>query len=116
MDQLIKHVTFILLHGPDMSSTIGQLLQSTLEYYALETGLPGDPMRLPSVTYTTPNTWINNTLYFMDKYQMHINSTISGLDKWLSDDVFLMEILKGYGSDTTMAIINKVRLHLRVVT
>jgi hypothetical protein len=61
--QLVGHVTLLLLHGPDAVSLTGQLLRLSLEYYALESGLPGDPLGLPSIDYVTNSTWISQTIH-----------------------------------------------------
>lgn len=114
--QLIRHVSLILQHGQSNVSTTGKLLLSTIEYNALETGYSGDPLGIPPVQYTTKNTWIGNTLQFMHKYDIRIQSSLSGLAHWTTNDLYIMEILSNYGSGTTMAIINKVRMYLGVVT
>lgn len=105
-----------MLHGPDTTSTTGQLLRATIEYNALKTGCSGNPLNIPPVKYTTRSTWIHKTLYFMNKYNIRINTDIPGLEPWTQNEVFIMEILNNYGSDTTMAVLNKVRMHLRITT
>lgn len=116
ISQLSQHIAFLLQHGPTVESNTGKLLRSTLEYNALETGYPGDPLCIPLVTYTTPQTWISNTLHFMAKYNIQIRSDITGLESWISQDTYIMEQLNDYGTVNTLRTINKVRLYLRVVT
>lgn len=96
--QLIGHITLLLLHGPDSQSTTGKLLRISLEYYALESGLYGDPLQLPFVDYTTPNTWIANTISFLRECSIVIKSDVSGLERWRQDDEFIMEKMRYFFS------------------
>lgn len=116
LEQLLQHVSLILQYGPDKASTTGMLLRSTIEHNVLETGYSGDPIQIPSVPYVTPNTWISHTIASLNKYNIKINSDISRLHTWTHDDVFIMEAFRDYGSATTQTILNKVRMHLQVVT
>lgn len=116
ISQLSQHIAFLLQHGPTAESNTGKLLRSTLEYNALKTGYPGDPLCIPLVTYTTLQTWISNTLHFMAKYNIQIRLDITGLEFWISQDTYIMEQLNDYGTVNTLRTINKVRLYLRVVT
>jgi hypothetical protein len=79
IQQLINHLNLIILHGPDTSSMTHQLLRVTIESYALEAGLPGDPAKLPGVSYTTKKCWITQTLYYMEKYNISLSSDFQGL-------------------------------------
>lgn len=72
IQQFISHLQLIMIHGPDASSMTRRLLQITMETYALEAGLPGDPASLPCVKYTTPRCWITQTLQSMEKYNISI--------------------------------------------
>ena len=114
--QLISHISLILIHGPDKTTITHDLLRSTLEYYALETGLPGDPLGLPNTSYVTKNTWIGQTLASMRKFNINIHSDIPGLDKWGIGDSFIMAKLQYLLSPNTLSMVNKVRMYLRVVT
>jgi hypothetical protein len=116
VEQLIQHILIILQHGPDRETTTGKLLRCTIEYNALETGFPGDPLWIPWVSYTTQNTWIRNTLWHMKKYNIGISSDLERLQEWTEEDTFLMEQLQEYGTDATKVIINKVRMYLRITT
>jgi hypothetical protein len=116
VEQLIKHICVLLQHGPEYDSATGMLLRCTIEYNALETGYSGDPLQIPGVSYTTNNTWISNTLLQMNKYSIRISSNIPRLHEWTNNDSFIMEHLQDYGRVTTKAIINRVRMYLRVVT
>lgn len=87
-----------------------------MEYYSLESGLPGDPLSLPVVSYVTANTWISCTIQGMRKYDIEIRSGLSGLETWSEKDIFIMDCVSAYASESTLATINKVRMFLRVVT
>jgi hypothetical protein len=92
------------------------MLRATIEHNILEHGHSCDPLQVPSVSYSTPNTWISNTIVYLNKYRIKITSDIPRLSPWMSKDVFIMEELATYGAANTMASINKVRMYLRVVT
>jgi len=94
VQQLIHHVNILLIHGPDHKSVTNRLLRSTLEYHALETGLPGDPLLLPAVSYSTQKTWIHQTLHSLSKFGVNIYSDIEGLALWGSNDSFIMEKIR----------------------
>jgi hypothetical protein len=117
IEQFIAHVGIILQHGHHHSSITGMLLRTSFEYYAIETGLPGDPLQLPCVQYVTQNTWVGNTLQFMQRFHVTISSDISGLSSWTSNDSYIMQLFLALTTTTsTLVILNKVRLYLRVVT
>lgn len=116
VEQLVSHVSILLQHGPDDTSTTRKLIHTTLEYYALEAGLPGDPLSLPAVTYTTTKTWIHQTLRGMRKFNLEIKSGLSGVIPWCANDQFIMDLLSRYASGPTLATLNKVRMYLKVVT
>jgi hypothetical protein len=77
-----------------------------LEFYALESGLSGDPLGLPSVDYVTPNTWISQTIKSLRKYNIEIPTDVSGLQDWCKDDIFFMERMCLYFSGSVLATIN----------
>lgn len=53
----------------------------------------------------------------MKKYKVRIFSDISGLSTWTMHNAFIMQILcSSVTSSSTLSILNKVRLYLRVVT
>jgi hypothetical protein len=106
LTQLFGHVILLLLHGPDSTSITGQLISSSLEFYALESGLSGDPLGLPSVDYVTPNTWISQTIKSLRKYNIEIPTDVSGLQDWCKDDIFFMERMCLYFSGSVLATIN----------
>jgi Reverse transcriptase (RNA-dependent DNA polymerase). len=114
--QLISHVQLLLQHGNETDTLTGQLLRATFEYHALEMGLPGDPLTMQVNEYGTLNTWISHTIRQLHKYDMRVASDISGLCSWTHGDRFIMEILSAQSTDGDLAIINKVRMYLRVVT
>jgi hypothetical protein len=114
--QLLGHLNLILLHGHDSQSMTGKLLRISLEYYALEAGLPGDPLQLPFIEYATPNTWIGHTLSSLRQYEIIIKSDVAGLEQWRQGDVFIMEKMRMFFSGPILGTINKVRLYLKVVT
>jgi hypothetical protein len=116
IQQLISHLNLIILHGPDTSLMTHQLLRVTMETYTLETGIPGDPAKLPGVSYTTRNCWITQTLHDMKQYNISLSSDFEGLSSWCHDDIFIMDRMRKLYSGNTLAIINKVRMYLRVVT
>jgi hypothetical protein len=116
IEQLIQHLGLIMQHGPDQTSTTGRLLRATLEYYALDTGLSGDPLSLPYAEYATRKTWISTTITALRKHGISISSGGHGLTRWCSNDTFIMEHLFNKLPYSTLCIVNKVRLYLRVVT
>jgi hypothetical protein len=61
IEQLISHIGLILQHG-HVKSITGSLLRTTFEHYALEAGIPGDPLQLPYLPYTTQQTWVGTTI------------------------------------------------------
>jgi exonuclease III len=115
VEQLTQHLHLLMLHGPAEGSITGQLLRSTLEYMALETGCSGDPLNLPQVHYITKNTWAAQTIASLWKFNIDIRSDIGGLLPWCQGDVFIMEKLQNL-PPATLSVINKVRMHLRVNT
>lgn len=116
VQQLLGHVSLLLQHGPNENTITHKLLRSSLESYALETGLSGDPLQMPWVPYATPDTWVSQTLKSMHKFNISISSGIQGLQKWSTNDIFIMEKMGYFYSGQALATINKVRLYLRVVT
>jgi hypothetical protein len=116
IQQLCQHINLLMIHGPDKESITHKLLKASLETYALESGLPGDPLSHPSVPYVTRNTWVAQTLQSMKKFDSSITSDIVGLQKWCKNDIFLMDRMGLFFSGTTLEVINKVRLYLRIVT
>jgi hypothetical protein len=116
IEQLSAHVSILLLHGPDKASITGSLLRSTLETYALESGLPGDPLAMHGLEYVTANTWIHQTIQAMHKYNITLHSDIDQLKVWMQSDTFIMQAFRRSFSARKLGILNKVRLHLRVVT
>jgi hypothetical protein len=116
IEQLINHVGMILQHGHDHNSITGALLRASLEYYALESGLPGEPLQLPEKPYTTQRTWVFNTITAMRKHKVKVFSDIPGLSTWMTNDEFIMLLLPQVTDNTTLHILNKVRMYLRVVT
>lgn len=110
MSQLTSHINILLIHGPDSNSITGQLLRISLEYYALETGLGGDPLQLPSVDYVKTDTWIAQTIYMLRQHNIDIKSDVPGLEIWRQGDMFIMEKMMHYFSGQTLITINKVRM------
>jgi Reverse transcriptase (RNA-dependent DNA polymerase). len=117
IEQFVSHIGMLLQHGHQHTSLTGLLLRTSLEYYAVEAGLPGDPLRLPEVQYVTQQTWIFNTIKAMRTYRVHISSDIPSLLPWTTNDIFLMQLFDSQQiSRGTLRTLNKVRLYLRVVT
>jgi hypothetical protein len=101
-------------HGPDQTSTTGQLLHLTIEYHALEVGMSGDPLSLLTVTYTTKHTWISHTIASLHGFKITLHSDIPGLHSWCDNNIFIMERLNSKLPASALAIINKVCLYLHV--
>lgn len=116
IQQLLSHIYLLLIHGPDEDTITHQLLRTTLEAYALEAGLPGDPLMLQGKDYVTQDTWILQTLHLLRKYDISLYSGFGGLQSWCQNDRFLMDRLALLYSGSSLAILNKVRLYLKVVT
>jgi len=115
-EQLSAHVSLLLQHGPYPDSVTGQLLEASMEYHCLETGLEGDPLLLPVKEYTTDNTWIKNTLTACRKYSIVICSGKAGLIKWATNDSMIMDLFLYMDNTALLRIINKVRMYLRITT
>jgi Reverse transcriptase (RNA-dependent DNA polymerase). len=116
IEQLTQHIGLLMQHGPDRQTTTGQLLRSTLEYYALEAGLPGDPLSFPALGYTTKNTWISQTIGSLRQFRIQMKSDTQGLSPWCQDDIFIMQVMYERTKLPELALLNKVRLYLRIVT
>jgi len=88
--QTIDHVLTILQHGHSETVT-GNLLRTSLEYMALESGMPGDPMNLPihDISWISEKTWMDSTLRAMDGMGISIETNMTGLKKWTNNDSFL---------------------------
>lgn len=116
IEQLTKQIEILIQHGHEHGSYTRQLIQMTLEYYSLESGLEGDPLTLPPVQYTTTNTWIHQVIKGLRKHNIKIHSGMKGLEQWCANDRFIMDQMAKCYSVSTLSVINKVRLYLRVVT
>ena len=116
-DQTIDHISTLLQHGHSPSIT-GSLLRTSLEYLAIESGLPGDPMSLPvhDISWISEKTWIDTTLKALEDKNISIGSSIKGLKEWSNQDAFLMEKATHYLSGIDINIFNKVRMYLQVAT
>ena len=115
--QTIDHVITMLQHGHTETVT-GSLLRTSLEYMAIEVGLPGDPMNLPihDISWISDKTWIYTTLRAMDVMGLDIETDMQGLRTWMNNDSFLMTGVASLLKDTELAEFNKVRMHLTVAT
>lgn len=71
---------------------------------------------LQGMAYATQDTWILQTLQSLQKYDISIHSSFGGLIQWCQNDISLMERLALFYSGSSLAILNKVRLYLKVVT
>ena len=117
-NQMIDQISMTLQHGHTDTAT-GQLIRSAAENLCIEAGLPGDPYtyNAKDITWTTDNTWIQNSIANMQKYNIEINSSIKGLIEWTSNDEFIMETALHYIKDAkSRAQFNKVRMYLKVAT
>lgn len=75
-------------------------MQSTLEYNALETVFSGDPMSMPPVSsYTTRDTWIYNTIYFMNHYKVNPPPPFTGEISGVNFNVTNSDFVEGSTED-----------------
>jgi len=116
-DQTIDHITAIMQHGHSPTIT-GSLIRTSLEYLAMEAGLPGDPMLYPiyDMPWICDKTWIDTTLKSLADHQITIESSIKGLSDWSNQDAYLMEFAPNVVSGKDLNIFNKVRMFLQVAT
>ena len=97
----------------------GSLLRTSLEYMAIEAGLPGDPMNLPihEISWISDRTWIDTMLRAMDVMGLDIETDMQGLRTWMNNDSFLMTGAASLLKDTAeLAEFNKARMNLTVAT
>lgn len=114
VEQMVQHVNMLSLHmhQPTLTSA---MINISLENYILEAGKEGSPFTYPYCEYTTPRTWISNTISMMKKYDISIQESTWRLQKWGPDDRFIMD-LAIFQNDSEARAFNKVRLFLRVAT
>ena len=116
-NQTIDHIKMIMIHG-HRNTVTGILLRNTIEQIAIESGLEGKPFEYEPahLTYTTENTWIQNTITTCNTYHVNIEPRFQGIPNWTTRDDYIMDktvvALKG----RELTIFNIVRLYLRVAT
>ena len=71
---------------------------------------------LTKVNYLTERTWIENTIRSCHKYNITIESSITGLHKWTDRDECIMDRALRKIKGKELRIFNKVRLYLQVAT
>jgi len=71
---------------------------------------------MSDVTWISDRTWIDNTLRAMEDLDVSIKTSIAGLVEWTNHDIFLMDMAMRQLKGKDLAIFNKVRLFLKVVT
>ena len=118
--QGIDHVKAILDHGGRGNAT-GQLIQNSFENHIIHIGTSLDICRLPRPMYKhMEESWIKQTLLFMNTNHIRITHDLPSLHTWESDDVMLMDkMLPKQGNETVRLDIeafNRCRLYLQVVT
>jgi hypothetical protein len=94
VEQLSQHLSLLMLHGPHRQSATSSLLRASLEYLAIETGFSGDPLSLPTVTYTKKHTWASQTIESLRKFNIKMTSDINPLCSWCENDICIMEALQ----------------------
>ena len=102
----------IMMHGHRDTIT-GTLLRKTIEQIAIESG---NPFEYDPSTYTTNNTWIQNTISSCNKYQINIVPRFQGLPMWTTRDEYIMEKAVTTLQGKELATFNKVRMYLQVTT
>ena len=116
--QGIAHIKMLLRHGGTQTAT-GILIQTTMEYFALEVGCVGSVFNTRSslLTLATP-TWIRHTLQFMHKYNISITHHEGQAYKWHLQDRSIMSAIddKPYYNTREMKAINRCRIYLQVIT
>jgi len=117
-NQTIDHVSMLMKHGHKQTAT-GKLIRASAEHLCIESGLPGDPMKLKAndITWTTDNTWIQHSIQSMDKYGLTINSGIKGLNTWATHDGYIMhEASRILQTAKSLSQFNKVRMYTQTST
>jgi hypothetical protein len=117
-NQTIDQVIMTLRHGHTQTAT-GKLIRASAENLCVESGLPGDPYDLPAkdISWTTDNTWIQNSIKNMQEFGISMQSGIKGIKEWTTNDGFLMEEAAQFLRDKLhLAQFNKVRMHVQAAT
>ena len=115
--QAISCFARLLKHSDHQQDTTWQLLQTSLEFFQLDLGLPGDPLHAPpEATYTTPS-WIQDVQAHSSRVGWSIQRPFSPLKPIWSNDIYLMKLFLTHTSDPTeLRTLNKCRLFLRALT
>ena len=115
--QAISRFARLLKHSDHQQDTTWQLLQTSLEFFQLDLGLPGDPLQAPpEATYTTPS-WIQDVQAHSTRVGWSIQRPFSPFQPIWSNDVFLMQLFLTYTIDPIdLRTLNKCRLFLRALT
>ena len=85
----------------------------------LETGLPGNIFQTPYETMKDciTNSWIKNTIKFLQEKNIEIKNNMETLQKWSTDDSFIMEDAMDAGfSRKALGAINRCRMHIHAIT
>ena len=118
--QLVDHLKVICDHGNEQTET-GKLLKNGLEALQLQSGLGGSPFNIdPNRCPWMEHCWWSNTLTAMHQYNVQIKGITKELQKWTTNDSFLMEDFLDYYDPRTnknfLQSINRVRLFLQLTT
>ena len=116
--QGIAH-TKILIEEGDENSTTGKLLRNLIEQHTVEVGLPGEftSWNYKAIEPIMTNTWLKNTMEYMDRDHITMDTDNPKLCKWSEEDTFIMEdaIQAGIRGHQLQAM-NRCRLYMQVVT
>ena len=116
-NQMIDHIHVMMQHG-HLQTVTGKLLRISLENLALESGMSGDPVAIDVMNsrWITQRTWIGITLQAMREYGINMQSTVMGLQSWVSNDDMIMDGIEEFCQGADLHRFNKVRMYLRVNT
>ena len=118
--QLVDHLKVICNHGGENTDT-GTLLRNKLEALAIQSGTGGSPFCInPLRTLWIEHCWWSNTLEAICRYNIQIKGEVRALNKWTTNDTFLMEDFRAKYDPTIysrfLQSINRVQLFLQVST
>jgi len=116
-NQMIDHIHVMMQHG-HLQTVTGKLLRISLENLALESGMKGDLVSIDirKMRWITQRTWIGISLQAMQEHRISMQSTIQGLQSWVTNDDMIMEGIEEFCQGTDLNTFNKVRMNLQVNT
>ena len=117
--QGIAHTNILIEEGNE-NSTTGRLIRNLIEQYIVEVGLPGE---ITSWDYNIielimTNTWIKNTLEYMDRDNITMDTHNPQLSKWSEeDDTFIMrDAIQAWIRGEKLQAVNSCQIYMQATT